>query len=196
MACEQTRLGATAVAIGVIALCSACSSSSSPDESAGGGNSAGGSAPSDRSLFDDPGIPICDSAKNYRLQGKLAGQDIAVAQFQVNFLESKSLTILVAADGMARTDLALTWSAPLVADRATALSGTSLRVPDDQALAGQSFCVTSGDLGSATPSDATQGRTVVFRLTGVQQGACGGATVESTLKGCVWRSATATFPGG
>lgn len=148
------------------------------------------------SLFSDSQVPSCDSGMDYRLQGKLAGQEIAISQFQLTDLESRLFQILVVVNGTVRTDIALSWSDPLLSDKAVALTGTSLRVPDDQPLGGQSFCVSGGDFGSATPRDPSQGRTLLFRLAGMRQGDCSGAAVDSTLRGCIWRSPTATFPSG
>jgi len=192
---SMSRLG-----MGVFALCSACSNAPSSDGAGAAGSGAtsaagaAGSGATSGSIFDDSQVPSCDSSKNYQLRGTLAGQRLAVLQFQATDLASHALTILVVVDSAVRTDLALDWSDPLAANKAIALTGTSLRVPDDQPLAGQSFCVTGGDFGSATPSDPSKGRTLLFRLTGMRQGDCSGMPVDSDLKGCIWRSPTALFP--
>lgn len=170
--------------MGFLAWCAACSSGSAD---------GGDTAPS--TILDDPQVPACDQSKNYRLQGKLAGQDIAISQSQFNDLEPKELQIIEPVNDMVQTDIRLTWSAPLVADQVIPLTGASLRIPNDQPLAGQSFCLTIGELGAPTPSDPSQGRTVHFSLYGMRQGDCSGMPVDGSLKGCVWRSASASFPG-
>ncbi len=147
-------------------------------------------------IFTDPGLPVCSSAlrKSYQLTGQLAGQTIDVETSQVTNLEPQSFQILVVAGDSVRNDLVLTWTVPLVEDKAIPLTGASVRIPDDQPLGGQSFCITAGDFGSARPADPAVGRTLLFRLTGAREGDCSGTEVRMSLEGCVWRSPSASFP--
>jgi hypothetical protein len=142
-------------------------------------------------LFTSSSVPRCDGSTLLKIKGQLAGQNIDVATFLLSNLDPNGFQILEVVGGMVRTDLALTWSQPLAENKAIPLIGAGIRIPDDQPLGGQSFCITDGKFGSPAPTDADGGgRQLLFQITGARENDCNGASVSVSLSGCDWRSTT------
>jgi hypothetical protein len=146
-------------------------------------------------LFTDSSVPRCDGSTLYKVRGELAGQKLNVADFLLSNLDPKGFQILEVVSGSVRTDLGLSWSAPLEENVAIPLTGGTFLVPGGQPLAGKTICITAGKFGSPTPDpDAGGGRQLLFQITGARDGDCNGATIAVSLSGCDWRSPSASFP--
>ena len=157
--------------------------------SAGCGSSESSPNPTGPSLdplFTDPKVPRCDKSKSYRVAGQLEGQTIDVAIFEVCNLEPQRLQIPVVVAGSIREDLELVWTVPLAENTALPVTGGQIRIPDNQPLGGQSFCISSGKFGSPTPvGDGGEGRQLLFQITGGSD--CNGADVSISLNACILR---------
>jgi hypothetical protein len=165
----------------------ACSSSS-------GAPSGSSVAPLDP-LFTDPAVPRCDGSTLYKVTGQLEGQTLNVADFLLSNLDPNDFQILEVANGAVRTDLGLSWTAPLRENVAIPVTGGTFRVPDNQPLGGKTICVTAGKFGSPTPDpDAGGGRQLLFQITAGRDGTCNGPAIAVALNGCDWRSPSASFP--
>jgi hypothetical protein len=110
-------------------------------------------------------------------------------------LDPNDFQILEVVNGSVRTDLGLSWTAPLQENVAIPVTGGTFRVPDNQPLGGKTICITGGKFGSPSPDpDAGGGRQLLFQITAARDGDCNGPTITVSLNGCDWRSPTASFP--
>lgn len=181
-----TRRPPALVWLTAIATCAACSSSD---------DRAGANGESLDPLFTDSAVPRCDGNTLYKVTGQLKGQTINIADFLLSDLEPQSFQILEVVSGNVRTDLSLTWSQPLGENKAIPLTGASIRISDGQPLGGSSFCITAGKFGSPTrPAGGDGSRQLLFEITGTRESDCNGAEVPASLRGCDYRSPSASFP--
>ncbi|HTQ02419.1 MAG TPA: hypothetical protein VMI54_01140 [Polyangiaceae bacterium] len=199
---------AFASAAGWVFLVGCTSSSEAPTSSNPGGAGAGGTggsaaggtaggmteATSDP-LFTDPSIPHCDGTgvDNYYLQGTVDGQSVQFSTYQSASINGTTLAAGEDVNGTIRADAALTFTPPLIENKASPLVGTSLLIPDGQPAPAQTLCITDGQLGTPTLSSGATNRPFFFHVTGAKSGDCNGAAVTVDLGGCLVRFGTA-FP--
>jgi hypothetical protein len=148
-------------------------------------------------LFTDATVPRCDGGTLYKVNGQVDGVAIQINQFLLSNLDPQGFQILEVVGGNVRTDLGLSWSAPLEENTPIPLTGGSILIFDDQPApaGGTTYCITSGKFGSPTPdADAGGGRQLLFEITGARRGDCNGPDVPASLAGCDWRSPSASFP--
>jgi hypothetical protein len=145
-------------------------------------------------LFTDPGAPHCQfGTPSLHIRGQLEGQTIDDQTYRITYFDRQSFALTTVVNGEVRNDLQLTWSEPLVEDKAIPLTGASFIVEQGQPLAGRKYCITSGLFGSPSPPPGVQGRMVFFRITGARAESCSGPEVPVALAGCAFRTTSYPF---
>jgi hypothetical protein len=168
-----------------------CKSSPGARDGAVGGGGNGGSGAAG-GLFTDPAVPRCTGSSNVELRGMLDGQSVNDATTLASNLSASAYQSLEVVGGAVRQNIVLTWSDPLAEDVAIPLTGESLIMREGQPFATQPFCITAGEFGSPSLTAGAAGRTLLFRITGAQRGACAddGPVVPVALAGCDFRTNT------
>jgi hypothetical protein len=163
---------------------------SSPRGRDGGAGAGGSGAPG--GLFTDSAVPRCTGSSNVELRGTLDGQQVNDATTLASNLSASAYQSLEVVGGAVRQNIVLTWSEPLAEDAAIPLTGESLIMREGQPFATQPFCITAGEFGSPALKAGDAGRTLLFRITGAQRGACAddGPVVPVALAGCDFRTNT------
>ncbi|HKY40417.1 MAG TPA: hypothetical protein VJN18_31000 [Polyangiaceae bacterium] len=132
-------------------------------------------------VFVDPDVPDCDASGHYRLTGTLGADPIEYSGSSTSNLLATSHEML--------TSMMLRWEGYVREGATMTLSGGYWVVPAGHPDAGQTLCLSGGDVGILPPTYTPDGgRELKYRITAASLGAdCTGPSVDVDIKGCFYR---------
>jgi hypothetical protein len=165
-----------------------------PVATTGGASATGGAtnepAPATDTIFTSPDMPECvyDTETQHQIRGVLNGEaiDVRATAMASELFGAKFRTFVFESNFV--YPLELTWNVQPREDYPIPLDGGTLRMRDGQPFAGESFCITAGELGTRSVQAQADARELLFHISGARAGDCSGEEVPVELFGCILRS--------
>jgi hypothetical protein len=135
----------------------------------------------DSPIFTDKAVPECDAQSSYQLAGTLDGAALTYQGSTTSDFRPTSFEML--------TSAMLRWKDYVQEGTAMPLTGDHLILPAGQPHAGETLCITGGDVGVLPATyNPNPGRQLKFRIATGSLGAdCQGPSVAVDIKGCFYR---------